>query len=38
MNPQLYPVAPGHGVACLRADPGMAAPAPGAMTAEAAHV
>ena len=38
MNPQLYPVAPDHGVACLRADPGMAAPAPGATVAEAAHV
>jgi oligopeptide/dipeptide ABC transporter ATP-binding protein len=38
MNPQLYPVAADHGVACLRADPGMAAPAPGATAAEAAHV
>jgi oligopeptide transport system ATP-binding protein len=27
MNPQLYPVGSGHGVACLRADSGIAAPA-----------
>jgi peptide/nickel transport system ATP-binding protein/oligopeptide transport system ATP-binding protein len=32
MNPQLYPVREGHGVACFRADPGLAQPA-----AEAAH-
>jgi peptide/nickel transport system ATP-binding protein/oligopeptide transport system ATP-binding protein len=35
VNPQLYPVAPGHGVACLRADPGIAAPQ---TAAEMAHV
>ena len=32
MNPQLYPVEPRHDVACLRADPGITAPA-----AEAVH-
>ncbi len=32
MNPQLYPVREGHGVACFRADPGLAQPEP-----EAAH-
>jgi peptide/nickel transport system ATP-binding protein/oligopeptide transport system ATP-binding protein len=35
MNPQLFPVSAGHGVACLRADPGIAAPT--VATAEAAH-
>ncbi|MCX7299785.1 MAG: ABC transporter ATP-binding protein [Rhodobacterales bacterium] len=34
MNPQRYPVIAGHDVACFRADPGIAAPAPQA----AAHV
>jgi oligopeptide/dipeptide ABC transporter ATP-binding protein len=38
INPQLYPVEPDHGVACLRADPGIAAPGPAPVAAEVAHV
>jgi peptide/nickel transport system ATP-binding protein/oligopeptide transport system ATP-binding protein len=37
MNPQLFPVGAGHGVACFRADPGIAPSAVPSAAAETAH-